>query len=82
MKKDSNETVAVSPDKPPVALNLDNFLYEAMDVSNFINVNGWSKFYDAIPVILILKMVIDTNPLPGLGSNTVLFQPMMVLINI
>ena len=34
----------------PTPLDLSNFIYEALDVSNFINVDGWSKFYDEIPV--------------------------------
>lgn len=38
------------PDVPPIALNLDNFLYEQIDASSFIDVKSWVPYFDAIPV--------------------------------
>jgi len=39
----------VKPDQPPAELDLSKFLYESVDVSGFINVAGWSQYFDEIP---------------------------------
>jgi hypothetical protein len=40
----------VHPDQRPVELNLADFLYEAVDASEFINVKGWAASFDELPV--------------------------------
>ncbi len=45
----------VTPDQPPVELDLSNFLYEAMDATKFINVGSWSPYFDAIPADPYIK---------------------------
>jgi hypothetical protein len=45
----------VTPGKPPVERNLDDFIYEAIDASSFINVSSWKKFFDEIPVDPYIK---------------------------
>ncbi len=46
-----NPTTANSVNgQPPVELDLSTFLYESIDASTFMNVKGWSKYYDKIPV--------------------------------
>ncbi len=40
----------VTPGQPPVELNLPEFLYDAIDASQFIDVKDWSQYFDAIPV--------------------------------
>lgn len=46
---------AVSIDRPPVELDLSTFLYERIDASRFIDVGGWSRFFDQIPVDPYIK---------------------------
>jgi hypothetical protein len=40
----------VSPDRPPVELDLSSFLYYAIDTAKFMNIGNWTDFYDEIPV--------------------------------
>jgi hypothetical protein len=42
--------VELERDVPPVELDLSKFLFEAIDVSPFMNVRSWSSAFDAIPV--------------------------------
>lgn len=39
----------VNPDQPPVELNMSEFLYEAVDATQFMDVKSWSSYFDAIP---------------------------------
>src|SRR4051812_22853061 len=43
------------PDKMPQELDLSQFLYEDIDVTNFIDVKSWAPFYDEIPVDPYIK---------------------------
>jgi hypothetical protein len=45
----------VTPDQPPVELDLSTFLYEAFDTSKFFDVKSWAPFFDAIPVDPYIK---------------------------
>ncbi len=45
----------INPNQPPVERDLSNFLYESIDTSTFMNVNGWAKFYDEIPLDPYIK---------------------------
>lgn len=36
--------------QPPQELDLANFLYQAIDTSRLLNVQGWAKYFDEIPV--------------------------------
>jgi hypothetical protein len=40
----------LSQDRPPVELDLSDFLYESIDASKLIDVKSWSPFFDEIPV--------------------------------
>jgi hypothetical protein len=43
------------PNKVPVELNMADFLYEAIDVSKFIDIKSWSLYFDAVPVDPYIK---------------------------
>ena len=45
----------MNADQLPVNKDLSSFLYEAIDASKFINVKGWSQFFDDIPVDPYIK---------------------------
>jgi len=45
----------LSKDRPPVELDLSQFLFEAIDASKFMDVRGWSPYFDAIPVDPYIK---------------------------
>jgi hypothetical protein len=45
----------VQPNEAPVELNLSDFLYEAIDASQFIHVNKWKAAFDQIPVDPYIK---------------------------
>src|SRR5436309_3158949 len=45
----------VLPGELPLALDLESFLYEAIDSSTFINIQEWSKHFDEIPVDPYIK---------------------------
>jgi hypothetical protein len=45
----------VTPDQPPVELDLSGFLYEAINTAGFIDVKKWVQFYDSIPVDPYIK---------------------------
>src|SRR5215469_13466724 len=45
----------VTPGQSPVERNLDDFIYEAIEASSFINVSAWKKFFDEIPVDPYIK---------------------------
>ena len=51
----STEKNHISKDRPPVELDLSNFLFEAIDASAFIDVGSWHPFFDAIPVDPYIK---------------------------
>src|ERR1700744_5627282 len=38
------------PDRLPVELNLSDFLYEAIDTKDFIDITNWVGYFDTIPV--------------------------------
>lgn len=40
---------STSPGLPPAELDLASFLYQSIDASRFMDVQGWSSFFDAIP---------------------------------
>src|SRR5262249_20639045 len=40
----------VRPDAPPVALDLNDFLYQQTDARSFIDVKEWASWFDTIPV--------------------------------
>jgi hypothetical protein len=40
----------VEPNKEPVELDLSGFLYKAIDANSFLNINSWSRYFDAIQV--------------------------------
>lgn len=54
-KINSRTTSAVSSANLPVELNLDDFLYEAVDSSVFINTNEWAKYFNEVPVDPYIK---------------------------
>lgn len=45
----------VDPNSPPVELTLNDFIYETIDASSFMNVAGWRKSFDEIPVDPYIK---------------------------
>jgi hypothetical protein len=45
----------VTPDELPVERNLQDFIYESIDASSFVNVNAWSAFFNEIPVDPYIK---------------------------
>jgi len=45
----------VTPQSPPVELDLSTFLYQAMDVSKIIDVKNWAKYFDEILVDPYIK---------------------------
>jgi len=45
----------VTPDKLPVERTLQDFIYESIDASSFVNVNAWSAFFNEIPVDPYIK---------------------------
>ena len=51
----SDSRQIVTPDQPPVELDLSKFLYESIDASAFIHVNNWSKYFDEIPADPYIK---------------------------
>ena len=40
----------VKHDKAPKELQLDQFIYEAIDATSFLNIADWSRYFDLIPV--------------------------------
>lgn len=42
--------VNISPNQPPVELDLSRFLFKIFDTSNWLDVNNWSAYYNEIPV--------------------------------
>jgi hypothetical protein len=51
----SRNASVVTPDKLPIEKDLSDFIYESIDVSSFIDVNGWFEFFEAIPVDPYIK---------------------------
>jgi hypothetical protein len=47
--------IDVTPDKAPVAFDLSDFLYEAIDTSKFAEINTWANYFDEIPVDPYIK---------------------------
>src|SRR5689334_18983555 len=45
----------VNPNSEPVELELSNFLYEAIDVSSFVDTKKWSQYFNQIPVDPYIK---------------------------
>jgi len=52
---DSYMPSVVNPDRAPQELELDKFLYQAIDVSSFIDVKNWAQYFDLIPVDPYIK---------------------------
>lgn len=46
----TNNKAILNRDELPVELNMLDFLYEALDTKGFMDVKGWSAYFDAIPV--------------------------------
>ena len=51
----SYQPADVFPDKAPKEMELSNFLYEAIDATSFLNIAGWSRYFDQIPVDPYIK---------------------------
>src|SRR4051812_38025396 len=49
------EGAVVLPDASPKELDLSNFLYEAIDASDFLGVSKWAQYFDLIPVDPYIK---------------------------
>jgi hypothetical protein len=45
----------VTPDQLPVERDLQDFIYESIDASSFVDVNMWSSFFNEIPVDPYIK---------------------------
>jgi hypothetical protein len=43
------------PDRPPTERDLDAFLFESIDVSDFMDVQAWTPYFDEIPVDPYIK---------------------------
>lgn len=54
MKTDTTAAI-VTPGETPVELDLSNFLYQAIDASEIIDVKSWVPAFDAIPVDPYIK---------------------------
>jgi len=46
---------AVETAHPPVEFDLSDFLYEAIDISGFVNLSNWGRYFDEIPVDPYIK---------------------------
>ena len=51
----TTEKSPISKDRLPVERDLSQFLFEAIDASQFIDVKSWSPYFDAIPVDPYIK---------------------------
>lgn len=40
----------INADRPPVAFDIADFLYEAIDVSKYAGIKNWGQYFDEIPV--------------------------------
>ncbi|GAA4733598.1 hypothetical protein [Flavisolibacter ginsenosidimutans] len=65
----------------PVELKIDEFLYEAVDSSTFINTSEWAKYFNEAPVDPYIKRATGINLWPGFELNTAQHRLSKKLIN-
>ena len=57
MNKNKLQSHAITPSlsEMPTELDLDNFLYQAIDTTTFINTREWARYFDELPVDPYIK---------------------------